>query len=59
VSERSLPEQPLSDNVLPVRYEWDNAKEASNWRKHGVMFMIAIATGHEQDRYYTGDRENR
>jgi uncharacterized DUF497 family protein len=33
-----------------VSYEWDNAKEALNRRKHGVDFLTAIAALEDPNR---------
>jgi len=44
------------------RFEWDPAKDAGNWRKHGIGFLFASRTFNdpfatdEQDRIEGGER---
>jgi uncharacterized DUF497 family protein len=45
-----LPELPVSGSFPVVLYEWDNAKEARNRRRHGVDFMTAIAALEDPNR---------
>lgn len=47
---RTLPEPPVSGSLIAVLYEWDNAKEAQNRRKHGVDFQTAIAALEDPNR---------
>jgi uncharacterized protein len=43
--------------MLRVRYEWDNAKAALNYRKHGVDFFDAIAALEDPNRLEDTDAE--
>jgi uncharacterized protein len=44
--------------MIPVQYEWDNAKNALNRRKHGVDFATAIAALEDPDRLEDIDTTN-
>jgi hypothetical protein len=41
---------PIPGSIAAVRYEWNNAKAALNYRKHGIDFVDAIAALEDPNR---------
>lgn len=47
-----------------MEFEWDPAKSESNWRKHGITFIVATQVFDDPNRRYSdstrdGDGESR